>query len=502
MLCEYFKFEQKFGSKSLCHFAQIAQRKVSKKMTFSSTAISNIGRTVSFFMMLLMSAFVGASTMLKEQSGATRAHEQSVAASLPTAAALSLEMAQQLALSNDPMSEGFRFKQEAFEREGKAATYWDNPQLATSIQNLPTDGFRFNQEPMTQVKIGVKQALPRGNVNELNQQKFDAMGVSVSMANKARAAWLKKQVGDDWLNWYLAHERTLLLGKERHLLTQLLDFTESRYGQAFRDAQQQDILQVRLALLSLEDKFTAALQQQEEAKAKLSQWFGAPLAGHLSPASDVSLSSLTFGYETSANALLHELSVREPFTLLQAHPEAMKIKLESEAEDASLKIAREQTKPQWAIEASYGYRDDAPDGMSRADFVSIGVQVDLPFLTQPKQDERIGAAAARLNAKKTDFRLKVNALAAQAETFKHRLSSLSQREALYTNGLIDEVAQLAQSLLTAYTADNGNFTDVINANIQQIRVEEELLRIEVEQAKTRNALAYLYLPSIDALNKQ
>ena len=328
------------------------------------------------------------------------------------------------------------------------------------------------------------------------------MGVSVSMANKARAAWLKKQVGDDWLNWYLAHERTLLLGKERHLLTQLLDFTESRYGQAFRDAQQQDILQVRLALLSLEDKFTAALQQQEEAKAKLSQWFGAPLAGHLSPASDVSLSSLTFGYETSAKALLHELSVREPFTLLQAHPEAMQIKLESEAEDASLKIAREQTKPQWAIEASYGYRDDAPDGMSRADFVSIGVQVDLPFLTQPKQDERIGAAAARLNAKKTDFRLKVNALAAQAETYKHRLSSLSQREALYTNGLIDEVAQLAQSLLTAYTADNGNFTDVINANIQQIRVEEELLRIEVEQAKTRNALAYLYLPSIDALNKQ
>ena len=251
MLCEYFKFEQKFGSKSLCHIAQIAQRKVSKKMTFSSTAISNIGRTVSFFMMLLMSAFVGASTMLKEQSGATRAHEQSVAASLPTAAALSLEMAQQLALSNDPMSEGFRFKQEAFEREGKAATYWDNPQLATSIQNLPTDGFRFNQEPMTQVKIGVKQALPRGNVNELNQQKFDAMGVSVSMANKARAAWLKKQVGDDWLNWYLAHERTLLLGKERQLLTQLLDFTESRYGQAFRDAQQQDILQVLTSTPSL-----------------------------------------------------------------------------------------------------------------------------------------------------------------------------------------------------------------------------------------------------------
>ena len=159
-------------------------------MTFSSTAISNIGRTVSFFMMLLMSAFVDASTVLKEQSGATRASE-------PSASALSLEMAQQLALSNDPMSEGFRFKQEAFEREGKAATYWDNPQLATSIQNLPTDGFRFNQEPMTQVKIGVKQALPRGNVNELNQQKFDAMGVSVSMANKARAAWLKKQVGDE-----------------------------------------------------------------------------------------------------------------------------------------------------------------------------------------------------------------------------------------------------------------------------------------------------------------
>lgn len=418
------------------------------------------------------------------------------------ASSLSLQQAQQLAIANDPMLKRYHFQKDAFKREGKAAEYWDNPKLATSIQNLPTDGFRFNQEPMTQVKVGIKQTLPRGDENTYVKQKFEAMSNAVSMASASRKAWLIKQVGEDWLNWYFSTQRLRLLEKERQLLTQLLDFTESRYGQAFGDAQQQDILQVRLALLTLDDKFTSAYQQQQEARAALSQWFGVPLDNGIEPAQSDELTHLLLSYDTTVEALVNTVAQQEPFSLLQTHPEALQIKQASNADTAELNIAREQTKSQWAIEASYGYRQDDEMGMSRADFVSIGVQVDLPFFTKPKQDERIGAAAARLNARKTDFRLKVNELAAQAEVLKYRLSSLSERRALYSAGLIDEVAQLAQSLLAAYTTDNGNFTDVINANIQQVKVEEELLRIEVEQAKTLNSLAYLYLPSAPAFASQ
>ena len=43
-----------------------------------------------------------------------------------------------------------------------------------------------------------------------------------------------------------------------------------------------------------------------------------------------------------------------------------------------LSLAKEQTKPMWAFEAAYGYRQDAQNGMSQADFISVGVQVDLP----------------------------------------------------------------------------------------------------------------------------
>ena len=45
------------------------------------------------------------------------------------------------------------------------------------------------------------------------------------------------------------------MDKEKSLLTQLLDFTDSRYSQGVGAAAQQDILQVRLALLSLDDKY-------------------------------------------------------------------------------------------------------------------------------------------------------------------------------------------------------------------------------------------------------
>jgi hypothetical protein len=84
------------------------------------------------------------------------------------AAALSLEQAQQLAISEDPNLKGNTYRQQALKSEQYASAYWANPQLSTSIQNLPTDGFSLDQEPMTQFKVGIKQQLPRGDVNALN----------------------------------------------------------------------------------------------------------------------------------------------------------------------------------------------------------------------------------------------------------------------------------------------------------------------------------------------
>ena len=426
---------------------------------------------------------------------------------------LRLEQALQLAIQHDPLLKGNVHRKDRFNAEAEASSYWANPQVSASVQNLPTDGFAFDQEPMTQFKVGLKQQLPRGDENLYSRQKYQVMADQMSVESQARKAWLKREVTLTWLDWVYATRRIGLLDKEKSLLTQLLDFTDSRYSQGVGAAAQQDILQVRLALLSLDDKYVQAYQQKNEARSALSKWFGAPLdASVITPLDDsvsapltqstqalkpklIEVDAILNGSNLSLSSFLAVIDSSEPFSILQHHPEAMLLQIQTQIEAQNVNIAREQTKSQWAFEASYGYRQDAQNGASRADFVSLGVQVDLPFFNKSRQDASIAAAASKMSASETDFRLKVNELAANAEVLKSRLSALSERKALYETALIGETQQLSEAELTAYTTDTGDISDVVNANLKQIQVQDDLLKIDIERAKTLASLAYLYLPS-------
>jgi outer membrane protein TolC len=334
---------------------------------------------------------------------------------------LSLEQALQLAIQYDPLLKGNAHRKDRFNAEAEASSYWANPQVSASVQNLPTDGFAFDQEPMTQFKVGLKQQLPRGDENLYSQQKYQVMADQMSVESQARKAWLKREVTLTWLDWVYATRRIGLLDKEKSLLTQLLDFTDSRYSQGVGAAAQQDILQVRLALLSLDDKYVQAYQQKNEARSALSKWFGAPLDESVSaPLTQstrdaIEVDAILNDSNLSLSSFLTVIENSEPFSILQHHPEAMLLQIQTQIEAQNVNIAREQTKSQWAFEASYGYRQDAQNGASRADFVSLGVQVDLPFFNKSRQDASIAAAASKMSASETDFRLKVNELAANAE---------------------------------------------------------------------------------------
>ncbi len=414
---------------------------------------------------------------------------------------LSLEQALQLAIQYDPLLKGNAHRKDRFNAEAEASSYWANPQVSASIQNLPTEGFAFDQEPMTQFKVGLKQQLPRGDENLYSQQKYQVMADQMSVESQARKAWLKREVTLTWLDWVYATRRIGLLDKEKSLLTQLLDFTDSRYSQGVGAAAQQDILQVRLALLSLDDKYVQAYQQKNEARSALSKWFGAPLDESVSaPLTQstqdaIEVDAILNDSNLSLSSFLTVIENSEPFSILQHHPEAMLLQIQTQIEAQNVNIAREQTKSQWAFEASYGYRQDAQNGASRADFVSLGVQVDLPFFNKSRQDASIAAAASKMSASETDFRLKVNELAANAEVLKSRLSALSERKALYETALVGETQQLSEAELTAYTTDTGDIGDVVNANLKQVQVQDYLLKIDIERARTLASLAYLYLPT-------
>ena len=77
-----------------------------------------------------------------------------------------------IAQKNDPWLTGNKHKQKAIEAMSTIATTLPDPKVSIALVNFPNDGFDFNQEGMTQLKVGVTQVIPRGDTLELKSQQL------------------------------------------------------------------------------------------------------------------------------------------------------------------------------------------------------------------------------------------------------------------------------------------------------------------------------------------
>jgi len=81
---------------------------------------------------------------------------------------LTLKEASSLALSADPWLSGSVYREQALSDEAVAVGTLPDPKINLAAANFPTDGFDINQEPMTQLLVGVTQMFPRGDTRALS----------------------------------------------------------------------------------------------------------------------------------------------------------------------------------------------------------------------------------------------------------------------------------------------------------------------------------------------
>lgn len=75
---------------------------------------------------------------------------------------LTLDAAIRAAIDSDPWLSGSRETERALRDEAVAAGSLPDPRLNLQALNFPAWSFDINQEPMTQLAVGVSQQLPRG----------------------------------------------------------------------------------------------------------------------------------------------------------------------------------------------------------------------------------------------------------------------------------------------------------------------------------------------------
>ena len=310
------------------------------------------------------------------------------------AGTLTLEAAIAQAIASDPWLNGSRYREDALTSESISASTLPDPKVSLMAANFPTDSFDINQEPMTQLTVGVSQMFPRGDSLALTSRQKQELAAQEPLLRQDRQDKVTATVTQLWLEAYRAQESIRLIEQDRALFEHLVDATKASYSSALGRARQQDIIRAQLELTRLDDRLTVLRQQRESAQQRLSEWIGGqaslPLAQTLSSKLGEE-PTLVMGQPKNDRWLYEQIN---------RHPLLLAFDQRIEAMQTGVELAQQKYKPEWGLTAQYGYRDDDPMGRDRADLFSVGVTFDLPLFTDNRQDKEVSAATSRAEQKR------------------------------------------------------------------------------------------------------
>jgi len=406
-------------------------------------------------------------------------------------AGMTMQDAVKIAIQQDPWLTGNQLQEQALRVASEGANNLPDPMLSMGLLNLPSDGFAFDQEPMTQFKVGVAQTFPRGDSLAIKQKQLSYQADQHPYQREDRKAKIQVIVSKIWLNAIKADQIIRLIERDRVLFEQLVDIVKASYSSAQGNTRQQDVVSAQLELARLDDRLITVNSQRDIALTNLSEW--------LTPSAKLAVSK-TFAANAfvptspelsdEIKGLLQRADNMGLLQLLTHHPALLAIEQTVKAGDTAVKLAKQKYKPQWGVNASYAYRDDDQFGQSRADFFSIGITVDVPIFGYAQQDSEVAASRLTAQAIETEKRLLQQHMLAQMLNLYQQETRFGQREAGFLSAILPQIQEQADASLSAYTTDDGDFSEVMRARISQLSAQIDLIDIQIEKYKIRMQLWY------------
>lgn len=405
---------------------------------------------------------------------------------------LSLEQVVEMSVKNDPWLHGSRLTESALEAESIASGSLPDPTVSITMANLPTDTWDLSQETMTQFKLGVSQVFPRGNVLAIKQSQFKVNASKQSYLRENRIAKITAKVSQLWLDAFLAQQSIALIENDKFLFEQMVDAVKASYSVGSSNVRQQDVIRSQLELLRLDDRLTLYQQRLDVSIARLNEW----LHNYNSQSNSFAINFDQQDNQISVSNTFPDVQLRDTSwfkhnqilrnnlaTHMLAHPAVVALEIKQNVADKEIELANQQYKPQWAVNASYAVRDDTSEGFDRADLFSLGVSFDLPLFNSDSKDSLVAASIAKSETIKTEKLLLIKSMLASVEKDFLQLQRLSQRQNLYQEQLLRQSHQQAEATLSAYTNDDGDFDDVVQAKISELNTKITALGIKVDRMK-------------------
>ncbi len=384
---------------------------------------------------------------------------------------LSLDKAVELALaSDDPYLLQPGEMAASFEARAVADAQLADPKMRMSFANWPTRNFSYTQEPMTQLKLGVSQAFPKGDTLKLKRAKRQDQASGERFKYELRVRNVVLDTRLTWLELQYNLQASRKVSESRQAVAELIEVIQAIYATGRQTTQ--DVLRAELELSLLDDRLVELDRQAEVQRAKLARRIGSIAYTNMLP--------------DSLPALKHPSDLTVVIDTLVQHPAAKIFSTKIDIADRDVSIAGEQYKPGYAVSVDYGAR-----GSDRADFASVGVTMDVPLFTGKRQDKQLQAAKKVRQASRLSRDTVLLDLRKKLQVFRADWERLKERVSLYQTVVLARAKDTTQATLSSYQSGVSDFPELIRSRLGELDAELKLLRLQTNRLKAQSQLLFL-----------
>ncbi|WP_409574908.1 TolC family protein [Vibrio splendidus] len=402
----------------------------------------------------------------------------------------------EVALSQDGNRKQYFAQSQAMRETGIASATLMDPKLKVGFGGLPIDSFQFDEDPMTNISVGLMQQFERGDTLDLQQKKAGQQADGLALQVQARELTVANSMTQLWLELGYQKVAEGVMRENRRLLVELENYVQTNYSIGKSEAQ--DLLNAQLQVSKLDEKLQANQQVQRRLISQLSEWLGSDWLGNqaissqalgskgiLHATNQIDWSLLESKLATNNDATKH-------YQLLMEHPLVKITDATISSNQTQVELAEQAYTPQFGVEVMYAHRQaNNMVGEPASDLVSAYLTVDIPLFTGNRQDKNLSAAQYQVGAAKSQKDTLLSQMNAQVNALLVDRSNLIQRLDRYQTSLLPQTAARISAVERGYQNNTAQFNDVILATTDELALKLEQQRLITDLNIVNSKLAAL-----------
>ncbi|WP_394140981.1 TolC family protein [Vibrio chagasii] len=397
----------------------------------------------------------------------------------------------EIALNQDSNRKQYFAQSQAMRETGIASATLMDPKLKVGFGGLPVDSFQFDEDPMTNISVGLMQQFERGNTLDLQQKKASQQADGLALQVKARELTVANSMTQLWLELGYQQVAEGVMRENRRLLVELENYVQTNYSIGKSEAQ--DLLNAQLQVSKLDEKLQANQQVQRRLISQLSEWLGSDWLGDQAISSQGTLKATNqIDWSVLENKLATNIDSTKHYQLLMEHPLVKITDATISSNQTQVELAEQAYTPQFGVEVMYAHRQaNNMAGEPASDLVSAYLTVDIPLFTGNRQDKTLSAAQHQVGAAKSQKDTLLAQMNAQVNALLVDKANLTQRLERYQSSLLPQTSARIRAVERGYQNNTAQFNDVISATADELDLKLEQQRLITDLNIVNSKLASL-----------